>query len=643
MFNILYICIVKLLKCMKMKFYLLILASLLSVSSYAQKARGRIENVTNYELLLSQGNSNARKVGTRESAPLPCMGSPKVPVILVQFSDLKFCVADTPELVNGKYEDYFNLKTGNANNSLGSVYQYFNQQSGGQFTPEFEVVGPVTLSKGYAYYGENASMTNKDIHIRDFFAEACKIVVNDYNVDWKLFDNNNDGKVDFVFFIYAGEGENAGGEDSDNLIWPKEMISSMTIDNVTFGAYGLTNETYLGVMDGIGTAVHEISHGLGLPDFYDVYGICGGLDAWSVMDGGTYQVGGLAPTAYSAYERDFMGWKAIETLDSSKPYSLEIKPIEKDGVGYRIVNPANENEYFILENRQDDGMYDKYLGWPSSSTYKKYGSLHGLMITHVDYDRNAWVTNTVNTEGNHQRISIVPADGEFVSYVSQDYNYNEKWCTSMCGDLYPGMGNVKSMSSYAVYTGGTLPVTVDNIREIDGIIYLDINGGTIIPALRDSLNVIIDEAKACTAKMGKVERENLDAATKDAPFAAPDIETLEGTITVLSDVLQKAYASAELYKSVAAIIEKADALGDAGKESFAASGIKDAYDKGTIESIEAVQAAYDAAVSAQEAANGIGVVNASSATKTIFGLDGKARKDVKNGVNIINGKKVMKM
>ena len=184
------------------------------------------------------------------------------------------------------------------------------------------------------------------------------------------------------------------------------------------------------------------------------------------------------PVGFSAYERDFMGWRKLVELNPDSAYSLTLDPLETGGVAYKVVNKANENEYFILENRQEIGS-DKYLGWATSSQYTKYGANHGLMITHVDYSLSAWNLNTVNTDKSHQRITIVPADGEL---ISSNERTDSLWAISLHGDLYPGDNNVTEMSSYDVFTGGTLGLTIDNIVEHeDGTITLDINGGKKAP------------------------------------------------------------------------------------------------------------------------------------------------------------------
>ena len=457
---------------------LLFLASALIMSgaSMAQERdRYMPENLTEYT---NHAASSVRRVGTREGAPLVCTGSPVVPVVLVQFADTKFTSADTPEELATLYDDFCNKPNNRVSGgSWGSIYDYFNEQSDGLFTPKFKVIGPVTLQKGFAYYGKDSS-SSRDININAFFSEACESALADYGFNWKDYDNDNDGKVDFVYFIYAGEGQNTKDADP-NLIWPKESSSTYTIkyngQSVSFGGYGCCCELFNGKMDGIGTMCHELSHALGLPDLYDRKGNEFGLDYFDIMDSGSYQLWGKQPCCYSAYERDFMGWRKLETVAKDAKVTLTLKPIEADGVGYKIINDGQSsgNEFFILENRQNIG-FDTYYGCPSSTAVNNYGACHGLLIYHVDYLLSKWTTNIVNSDANHPRLTIVPADGVLnSSSVSQDETYYK----SFRGDIYPGNTGKTEMSDYSVFVG-EFTQTITNIQEHeDGTITVDINGG----------------------------------------------------------------------------------------------------------------------------------------------------------------------
>lgn len=428
-----------------------------------------VENLTEYDVMNTGVNNSRRKIGSTVGAPVPCTGSPKIPVILVQFQDTKFSYSDEADKIKEYYQDFCSKQGFNIGKATGSVLDYFKEQSYGQFTPEFHVIGPVELGHDYRHYGRNED-NKKDVNIDEFFSEACKLAVDQGGVEWENFDNNDDGIVDFVFYIYAGEGENAAELDNPDLIWPKEKVSTSTVTTskgtITIGAYGCTNETYLGVIDGIGTMCHELSHGLGLPDFYDTGNGDGfDMDIYDVMNNGCYLNNSNTPCAYSAYERDFMGWRSLVTLDINSNYDLTIKPLQKDGVGYKVVCPNNSNEYYILENRQNIG-FDKFFGY----SYTKYGVNHGLFVTRVTYDSDAWSQNKVNYQ-NAARMTPVCADGSADKFAGS----NDDYMPSLLLDLYPNKNNITEVSSYTFNSGNKLQQRILDIKESDkGIITLQV-------------------------------------------------------------------------------------------------------------------------------------------------------------------------
>jgi len=262
-----------------------------------------------------------------------------------------------------------------------------------------------------------------------------------------------------AFFVFAGPGQNATGNSDE--IWPKETNSGGTINGTKYACYACCNETYKGVPDGIGVFVHELSHALGLPDLYDTAkSVCYGLDYWDVMDSGCYCGDGYVPCNYSAYERDFMGWQSLVTLNPEEPQHLTLNPISSYGDGYKMVNAENENEYYIIENRQNKG-WDTFFGRGSSS--RKY---HGLLVSHVDYVQAKWTANVVNTKASHQYYTIIPADSSLYSFSQVNSNEEyQAWLTDNAGDLYPGTTGLDSLTGAKAYVYTTTGETPNQLNQ----------------------------------------------------------------------------------------------------------------------------------------------------------------------------------
>ena len=447
---------------------LLSLALLFATSALADGVKSRNPKAVYRQDTAEALTAAKSRVGLHSTAPLTSEGSPKVPVILVQFPDLRFtagladgsqCETDEQaDSVNATYNLFCNgLDNGSHYTALGSggaVKEYFSDQSNTLFTPDFVIIGPVTLDSSYVYYGKNSS-TRTDVNLSSFYSEALTKAQAVYTT-WDDFDNDSNSTVDMAFFIFAGEGENGLDPDTDpdaeNHIWPSERGSGGTINGVSYGAYACTNELYEGIIDGIGVFVHELSHALGLPDLYDTGYVLFGMDYWDVMDSGCYCGDGYAPCNYSAYERDFMGWQSLITLSADSAQQITLDPISSNGDGYKMVNPENEDEYYVIENRQNKG-WDTYIGH-GNSNYK----MHGLLVTHIDYIQSRWTGNTVNYYSySHPCCTILPADGSLLSSVDVDFSDNDsytKYLLSMQGDPFPGYADVDSLAGdmATVYT-----------------------------------------------------------------------------------------------------------------------------------------------------------------------------------------------
>ena len=106
------------------------------------------------------------------------------------------------------------------NGATGSAADYFKDNSGGKFSPEFVVVGPVLLPKEMGFYGENKTATYEP-NARQMIIDACQIAAEQGLVNFKEFDSDNDGIVDNVYVFYAGYDEAAAGAPEE-AVWAHE-------------------------------------------------------------------------------------------------------------------------------------------------------------------------------------------------------------------------------------------------------------------------------------------------------------------------------------------------------------------------------------------------------------------------------------
>ena len=219
-----------------------------------------------------------------------------------------------------------------------------------------------------------------------------------------------DGIVDGVIIIFPGQGKNTTrtGSTHPGYLHPCCWGGKVTSDGVSYATQLIVPELWENgstmILNGFGVYVHEMSHMLGLPDFYDTNYKGSGMDYWSLMDAGEYVNVGFNPTPYTAYEKIYMDW--IQPVELNQPASVQnLTNVSDGGNAYIIYNDANHSEYYLLENL-------------NSNNNVVYGTMQnffggGLIIYHVDEDANAWNNNKINTIVDHQRMTIVPANGHF--------------------------------------------------------------------------------------------------------------------------------------------------------------------------------------------------------------------------------------
>ena len=399
-------------------------------------------------------------------------------VVLVNFTDRKFTRSDYKSVVTDmlnkeNYTGYTNTD-GSANTYgsmfLGSVRDYFADNSYGKFVPQFDVVGPVTVS--YA-----STDIQQFSYAPSAFYEALQTL--DSSVDYSKYDADGDGYVDMVYFIAAGFGSNYSGNDT-NYLWPhKSSLAGYGLwsnDGVKYGTYACSTERYgwesqsAIILDGIGTICHEFSHVIGLRDIYDTdyetNGQSNDPGQWDVMAGGSYLSYSRRPVGYTGFERYALGFLAPKVLSKAGSYTLN--PVENSPEAY-ILPTSVDKEYFIIDNRQQTQWDVEAPG-------------HGMMVYRVDStDVSVWTNNKVNAYSSHNYFELLRA-GNGTSQASDS-------------DPFPGTTGVTTLSAetqpaLVTWNGTATEFAFSDITETNGVISFKLKQTSDVATLVEDFETI---------------------------------------------------------------------------------------------------------------------------------------------------------
>jgi len=349
----------------------------------------------------------------------------RILVILAAFSDVPFTY--DAEYFNA----LFNQAGYNLNGNEGSVRDYFSASTFGHVTVIADVFGPYTSSAGQSAYGYATVGMNG---AKNLLTEMLYLA--DQDVNYSNYANYGGDYVDCVYMIFAGCSFSNG---EPNAIWPHRsgLYPSIQKDGVYIQDYACSSELGGTTLYGttppvIGTVCHELSHVLGLADVYDTdyesNGQAFASDGWDIMASGNYNNGGKTPCLWSAFQRSSMGFLDLVELNFSTPIGNKtLPPLTQSNTAYKISH--NSTEYFILENRQQEG-WDRFL----------YG--HGMLITHIDKSVPGWNYNCANCNSTLLGIDIEEANPQ--------NKYNRP------SNTFPGTSNVQS------FTDNTNPGSLSN-------------------------------------------------------------------------------------------------------------------------------------------------------------------------------------
>ncbi len=297
--------------------------------------------------------------------------------VIVDFDDIRTSIA------TADVEAMFNSDNYTENGNHCSVKTYFETVSSGKLIYTNLVIGPVRLSKRRSHYISKLLVQ-----------EVMDIVVNDLNVDLFQFDSRNEGVVDAINILYAGESQ------YDGDLWPHNSFKTLHYGSMRTHYYQLTGLGLHKVDLRIGTICHENGHLLfRFPDMYDYGKRDGdheksqGIGRYCLMGSGNHLNQRRTPSPVCGYLRELAGW-VDHVIDLNTPGTYSAEHGRYDTVMKFETDKANE--YFIVENRSNLGL-DAHL--PSS----------GLAVLHCDtLGSNEWQEGTRN---KHYQCALLQADG----------------------------------------------------------------------------------------------------------------------------------------------------------------------------------------------------------------------------------------
>jgi len=303
----------------------------------------------------------------------------------------------------------------------------------------------------------------------------------DSYIDYSKYDINKNGFADIdelqVMFLFAG-GEGAtrqypGVWAHAHCIYKAPELDNTKVMSCTHSTYSIFGERHKGyknrVYDAtIGIIAHELGHAaLSLKDYYDTDKSSEGIGAFGLMGSGNWgrksweEKSGETPVHMIGWNK--MQAKFIEPI-TIKDDTTNLKFIKASDNNYKLykIPTQNENEYFLVENRDNSG-YDRGLfSLKDGENFKG-----GLSIIHID-------ENKQNNDDETHKL----ADIEEANNAGLDKSLDDGGHRGDINNLYFS-GNSDSFTPNSspnsnLYDGSSSGINITNISDSGDIMSADI-------------------------------------------------------------------------------------------------------------------------------------------------------------------------
>lgn len=365
------------------------------------------------------------KYGSSSASPIsigpcrkikPVIGTKNALVLLTEFQDKKHSYEP---------QDFENLLF---KKSSRSMRDYYLEASWNQL----DINGKV-IDHWYSATGIRADYVD-EIPVNKHYPRAQKLVKEtilqakkEGNIDFSSFAK--DGKIELLLIVFAGSGLDTKlnikyiRPHQDSLDEPIELQKGIWAEK-----YALISEL---PQDDLGCFCHEVGHLLGLPDFYKE-GYSPVIGNWCLMAIGDHIDNGKTPAHPNAWCKVHLGWKEPKIIEKLSEINEIPAVMDDDGTIYKIpVQGSNDNEYFLLENRQQKGFDQNLPG-------------NGLLIWHIN--ENHCIHLAPNSDPEHFFLTLIQSDGKnelqrdmTVMAKEGDYGSVMKKLSGDEGDPYPGI------------------------------------------------------------------------------------------------------------------------------------------------------------------------------------------------------------